>query len=399
MFYKFDSILVEDIYLRSRVFIAVGKYSIFNNMAVDTLKGFLHGSSAVNSDAVALVDDFGIEEDSTSGNGINSVTLEQFLELVYTPSVIGKWYCQIDWGYLSKKNKERVLKYFKDPNENGVLVITSTDWKVYRELLNNKVIRQSMKTNLLQLSFPDRKTLKAVVKQLFESKNIMLDNGALELFINRMSSAYDKYEETIEKIAEGFGDKHSDVAVKASDMKVYMKGIENFVLDDFIRALTKPLNSAKSNKKKVLSIMVMLEEEMGAYELVRQTLIRVNELIDYRLLINKGCIPIGLKFFFKEVVNNLPDPEKYQKVNEYTFRRKASLASETSLQDWVYMRMILLGAIENRRVSDEVLEFRCKKALYSLCNRTILTENRINNDIKISNILEQELYRLDACKL
>ena len=240
MFYKFDSILVEDIYLRSRVFIAVGKYSIFNNMTVDTLKGFLRSSSAVNSDAVALADDFGIEEDSTSGNGINSVTLEQFLELVYTPSVIGKWYCQIDWGYLSKKNKERVLKYFKDPNENGVLVITSTDWKVYRELLNNKVIRQSMKTNLLQLSFPDRKTLKAVVKQLFESKNIILDNGALELFINRMSSAYDKYEETIEKIAEGFGDKHSDVAVKASDMKVYMKGIENFVLDDFIRALTKP---------------------------------------------------------------------------------------------------------------------------------------------------------------
>ena len=56
-------------------------------------------------------------------------------------------------------------------------------------------------------------------------------------------------------------------------------------------------------------------------------------MIDYRTMINKGYITINIRYIFSDVVKLLGKDNKYAKVNEWVFRRKADLASLTSLRD------------------------------------------------------------------
>ena len=85
--------------------------------------------------------------------------------------------------------------------------------------------------------------------------------------------AYDKYEEQINNII----DIHKEPILTVKDLKVYMKGIENFIVDDFINELVKPMVSDKTNSKKVLKIMMALEDEFGAKNLVYQLLKKIDE--------------------------------------------------------------------------------------------------------------------------
>ena len=395
MIYRFEGILSEDVYSKSDVLFAVGRNNIFNLMATDTIKAKCKSETAIDiSFDRQLSDDFGF--DSKSEAGLNSIDFDTFMETVYSPSINGRWFCISDLSAMNKKQKDKLLKYIKDPSNNGVLCITSTDWMAYREWENNKIIKTSKKVNLLDLSFPTRQILKDVVKQMFEDKNIKVDNSGIEAFINRMGNKYDDYDNVLNDIADAYDGSELD----AKSMKTYMHGIENYSLDDFIIELTKPLSSSKTNNKKVLRIMMMLEDEMGAADLVRKTLNKVDECIEYRKLINSGYIPIGIRFFFNDVINGLPESirDKYSKVKEYTFRKKALLASMTSLQDWWYMHMILSSANKNVMISEKEKDLYCQKALYQLCTRTVLTKSRLNNDIGVEDIIESGLDSLDKKK-
>ena len=77
------------------------------------------------------------------------------------------------------------------------------------------------------------------------------------------------------------------------------------------------------------------------------------------------------------------------------FRKKAYIASQTSLKDWEYMKIILSKAIENYKISDAEMDEKCQKALYEVATRSVITPSRINNDIGISNILDKQLNELD----
>ena len=80
---------------------------------------------------------------------------------------------------------------------------------------------------------------------------------------------------------------------------------------------------------------------------------------------------------------------KVYKMNDFYFRKVAELASRTSLRDLVFMKM-LLNSIENSWDEKE-----CAKALMALVHRAAFSNNRLANDLRITNILEEELVKIN----
>lgn len=404
MKFTFNDIMDQAVYEETKVIFILGKIMWFNNMVSDTLKGLAMDNEQTFEYSVELENEFGISDNTPDPMSSTSVNLNTFIEVIGVANINGKWFCKVDYSMLNKKQKDWLVKYIKEPSENGILIITCTDWFQYKEILRNRVLSISKYSHVIQLDYPSKPILKNIVKQSFEELNIDVAASAVDHFIMKMSRAYDKYEDQIKSVVEMHLDRcneqskvadNSDLSdntldkytITLSDMKLYMKGIENFILDDFMYEIVKPMSSDKTNSKKVLKIMAALEDDIGAQNLVYRTLKIIDESIDFRVLINKGFIPIGINYFFNDVIQGLPDPDKYAKVKEWTFRRKADLASRTSLRDWEYMKIILTKAIENKRISDAMMEEKCKKAIYELCTRSVITSDRIDNIIGIKNSL------------
>lgn len=383
MKYNFKDILNAEIYDNTKVMFIFGKYITFNNMVSDTLKDMCINSDTP-VDALGVDDEFGIKSSENDDSGLaNVVDFATFIDVIGVANINGKWFCKADLASLTKKQKDFLNKYIKTPSDNGILVITSDDWKVYKEYLKNRVINNSKETHMFQLNFPNKPVLKSIVHQLFEDKGIEIDSAATDFFIMRMSNAYDDYEAQIDRVV----DMHTFSTLSVKDLKEYMKGIENFIVDDYVVELTKPLSSEKTNNKKVLRMMIALEDELTAKGLVYQVLKQVDEYIDFRVMINSGIIPIGINYFFNDVIKELGDNNKYAKMNEWLFRKKAYTASLTSLRDWEYIKIILQKAIENPKLPNEIIEMRCERALYDISTRSVISSSRINNIIGIENIL------------
>lgn len=387
MKYSFKDIYNDEFYDNVQVAFVLGKHQVFNNIVTDRLKDLCTSESSIASSNDTLGLDFGLGDTGDEESTItNAVDFNTFMDVIGVASILGRWYCRTELSTLTSKQKEKMLKYIKNPSSNGLLVIVSDDWQDYKELLRNRVLGYSRVSHLIQLGFPNRKVLKDIVKEKFLLKHIEITDVAIDLFVTKMSAAYDEYDSIITEICE----EHKDTSLNVADMKEYMKGVEHYVLDDFLAELTKPLGSAKTNNKKVLRIMTYLEDEYGAKNLVYRLLKLIEESIEFRILINSGKIPIGIKYFFKDVIENVGGKEsKYAKMNEWVFRKKADLASKTSLKDWEYMKLILRRAIDNVKVSDSVMEVKCKQALYELCTRTVLTNSRLDNILGIDNVLNK----------
>lgn len=399
MKYYFQDILNEEVYSGSRVLFIFGKYNIFSNIVSDELKARCVGNTeSVNT--IGVAEEFGFDTDDTEEGAVStSVDFNTFLNVIGVPNINGRWFCKVDLASLTKKQKDTLQNYIKSPSENGVLVVTSTEWIIYKDFLNNRVLGNSKYSNLMQLSFPHKVTLHELVKQMFSSKGMTISSGAIDIFIIKMNNAYDEYEMVIDNIKTLHD---SDEMIADKDIKEYMKGIEHFDVESFIYEVVKPLSSEKTNSKKVLKMLIALQDEIGAKNLVYQLIKKIDESIEYRTLINTGYIPIGIKYFFGDVIKSLGGEQgKYGKVKEWNFRKKAQLAASTSLRDWQYMKFILTKAIEDVKVTDRELEVRCQKALYELCTRSVLTDSRINNIIGIDNVLNKNMEKLNslACKL
>lgn len=264
MKYSFKDILNAEIYESTRVMFVLGKYVWFNNMVCDTLKYMCIDQENQFNAAIGIGDEFGIKDIDNGELSANSVDFATFMEVIGVASINGRWYCRTEYSTLTKKQKEQLFKYIKEPSDNGILVITSDDWMQYNSILKNRLISFSKVSHIMQLSFPNKQILKGIVAQSFSEKGIEIEPSAVDFFIMRMSSAYDKYEEQINNVV----DVHKEPILTVKDLKIYMKGIENFILDDFISDLLKPMTSDKTNSKKVLKIMMALEDEFGAKSLV-----------------------------------------------------------------------------------------------------------------------------------
>ena len=374
-----------------------GQYNIFNNIVVDELRSRCAGTASVELDT-SILEEFGVNIDEEIKVS-NTVDLSTFMEVVRTPSINGKWFATAQLNTLTKKQNDWLKEYIKNPNENGVLALTSTAYKDYRFWLNNKKIPTDKYVSLIQLSFPRRDALKLLVNNLFLKHNAMIESRALDLFIIRMSSAYDQYEQIIEKICtnclpDGYLQMDIlDVPVLTYD-KVFdsLRGIENFVIDDFIKQLTIPLTSDRLKSGAVIyKMMEYLVDEYGARKFVNTLLSKINELIEFRIAINVGYIPIIVNYNVAESKKLIGEENPISSKSDYQFKRLASLASQTSLLDWVYMKMIL----QNTNKFDES---SYNRVLYSLITRTVLTESRLNNDIMIDNIFHYDLDYINSIK-
>jgi len=391
MKYSFKDILTAEIYESTRVMIVLGNYVWFNNMVCDTIKSICTDQNDFFTSTISVADEFGVNENSMDDIS-NSVDFNTFMNVIGVASINGKWYCRTEYSMLNKKQREQLIKYAKEPSDNGILIVTSNDWTQYRELLKIRLFNFSKKSHIMQLTWPTKPILKNIVTQYFDEHGITIEPSATDFFIMKMSQAYDKYEEELNNII----DIHKQDTLTIKELKEYMKSVENYVLDDFITELIKPMASDKTNSKKVLKIMMALEDELTPKDLVYKTIKKIDEFIEYRILINKGYIPIGINYFFNDVIEKLPDKEKYEKVNEWTFRKKAEIASRTSLRDWEYMKLILTRAIENVKISDEEMSEKCQKALYELCTRSVITPSRINNIIGIEDVLHKGMYDINS---
>ena len=414
MKYNFIELLNQEIYDTTRVMFILGKYSYFNNMACDLLKEICIKQEESNQIVMNLGDEFGVSNETEEGYLSNSVDFNTFIDVIGVASINGKWYCKVELSMLNKKQKEVLNKYLKNPSPNGILAVVSNNWKDYREYLKNRALLYSKNCHIIQLTFPNKQVLKSIVKQEINSRGYGIDSSAINFFIMRMSSAYEDYPQVLDDICEthkikleeqdkkskkqGKQEKHeTSTKITVYDIKSYMKGIENFIVDDFIAELLKPMVSDITNSKKVLKMMIALEDDLTAKELVYSVLNKINEYIELRILINSGYIPVGINFFFNSVIKGLPDNDKkkYENVNEWLFRKKVEIASSTSLKDWEYMKIILMKAIENNRVSESVLDTKCQKALYEVATRSVVTPDIINNIIGIDNLLNKPISKID----
>lgn len=392
MKYTFKDITDASIYDSSDVLFVVGQHNIFNNIAIDTLKELCRpeAPAKINDD---LLGDFG--EELGEVNISNVVDFDTFTKVVNLACMSGKWFCNANYSFLSKKQKDWLNNYIKSPLSNGKLSVYCTDFKDYRFLLKQKTILMSRKVNILQLGFPSREALETIVRGLFSKHGVSIETKAVELFIMRMSSSYDDYDEVVEKIIASTvsldmnPENRAKYTITYEDTLSAMKGIENFILDDFLQRLLIPLSSDKTNgKNKIYKMLSALLEEFGAVQLVNKLKYKIDDYLEFRIAINAGIIPVKVRFSVPEAKDRLDEDSKLRNISEFMFRRMATIASQTSLKDWSYMKLIL----DNVNIYDKS---SYERALYSLINRSVLNKSRINNDIGVENVLNIDLINLD----
>ncbi len=132
-----------------------------------------------------------------------------------------------------------------------------------------------------------------------------------------------------------------------------------------------------------------LSQEFGPEKLVSKITYKIDDYIEFRIAINSGAIPIKVKYSVDEAKKRLGEESRLSKLSDFQFRRMSYIASQTSLKDWTYMRLILHNVTLKYKAESY------EKVLYSLVNRSNLSEFRLNNDIGLKNSISPDLDRLD----
>lgn len=383
--YSFSGLFDATMYDSAQVMVVTGPYSIFSNMVSDRLRDMCRGKIELGSGINEFFEEFGLGNLSDRDQS-SMVPLDLFFEVVKAPALSGKWFCRVDWKEITKKQHNVLERYIKNPSPYGVLVITSSEFQDYISLLRNKVLNNSQVSHLIQLSFPSRKGLKQVIEEILSSKGAHATEGAIQTFILRMSNCYEEYEERLDAIAKAY----RGHAITQSEMAEALEGVENYVLDDFIRQLTVPVkNTRMLNSRKINKMLRVMIDELGPIGLVKKLRYKVNDAIQMRLLINSGVVPVRIRYSVDEAKRKIPDDNKLKGMNDYSFKRLAQVASLTSLRDWVFMKLILSTP------TTEYREDEYERALFALINRTAFSNDRLENIVGVIDNLElhPEVYQ------
>lgn len=390
MIHTFRDIHNDNLYNDTRVMIVTGKYPIFNNIVIDKLREVSKGSiddidmSATNE----IMSEFG--ESSADLSGAMSFDFDTFMDVAKSPTVDGKWFCSCDYSILTKKQREKLDRYLKSPSEFGCLVVNSLEWKDYRQFFKNRTLSGSKFSHLMKLSFPTRTELKDVVIDMFLQRDIKINSKVADYFIMRMSSSYNDYADVIDDITEKFKETNGGNVIDYDKAKLLLKNVENFVLDDFIFELVKPIKNKKVVKnRKVYKMIDSLASDIGFVKLISQLKYKIDDLIELRININNGNIPVMVRYDIKKVKNRLGEENKLNKLSDFAFKRYAYLASQTTLKDWYYMKLIL------NNISKSWSEVECEKALLALVHRNTNSNDRVLNDIGVKDTLKENLVHLN----
>lgn len=392
MIFKFNSLYdyKNELYTESNIVITLGSYPVFSNIVSDRLKklaipDFLH--STIGDD---LSDEF---EVSSSKDVMNNITLDEFIRNKDTYPMMGKWFCIVNYSGLDKKGKEFIKDYLTKSKDSGILIINCSDFRDYKQFRNSSVVKNSKTVNLIDLSFPDRGTLKLVILDLLAKLNngnkIQVSEKALDLFIMRLGNDYNGYYGILQVIANDF--KHSSVGY--DDIMHYIKNVDNYNLDDFIERLVTTKTTDKFVKtRKVYKAYYSLCENLGVKRLIYRLSDKIDAIIEMRYLINIGTFPILVRYGAKSIQSNLEDDSKLKNLSSFSFKKLARIASLTSLRDWFYIRMML-----NKYDKTTISDTQGEQIMHSIIHRNAFSSNRINNDIAILDDIEN-LYSLNKIR-
>lgn len=377
MIKRFKDIESEDLYEEVCVMFICGDKTLFNNIVGDKCAKLCTNSSSELSSE--LKNEFGWssnedEETKESKKNINRVEIEQFMDVCYTPSLAGRWYCRVQMQELNEKAITWIKKYIKSPSSNALLVIEGTEYKQYKSWLTNKQLEYSRKANLIQLSFPTRKELISIITNMFSLRHVIVDKGAVELFMYRMGGRYDIYDQTIDEIVAKGKDKkeHKVENWNESIMKERLGKIQHYSIDMVVSELLKERHSKKpSAQVKVIKILKYLIDEHGSKEVLNKVKYEVADLIKFRLWINEGKIPVNFRYPVEEVKNRLD-----KNMNVISFRIKANEASKFDLKDLVFISTII-----------STLNRQPERCLYIIAMRYSLNQDRLLNALGIQNTL------------
>lgn len=393
MLYKFREIYDPSVYEQSKVIFICGKYPLFNNIVTETAKVKSRGSLEINDDAL-IGEEFGETIDTGVGN--LNLSFDEFMSYVRTPSLFGKWFSALQYSSLTAKQKERLNNYIRKPNENGLIVIVVEDFKDVRNIRRNNVINKSKEVALFNLNYPPRDILVSIVTSEFAKHGIVVEHSAVEYFILRMSEYYETYQTEISNIVVkvlGNQDRSAkEIKLNMKDMKGLLRGTENFMFNDFVMRLTKPVTK---NSRKVYKMLDSMVDSLG-YARLRNRLVKtIEKMILYRQAINDGYIPIIIRYSASEAKEALGEKHPLYKDNDILFKKNAYLASQTSLKDWYFM-LLILSNTDKRKINDDAYNL---KIMLSLINRSIIPTDRLMNDLGIKNTLEEGLYDLNSYML
>lgn len=417
MIYRFSDINNENMYNSTRVMIITGKLDIFNNIVTDRLRDMCRGtlenvviSDELLQDAGLTADDLTYSDDTYFGFDFD---LEKYIEASKSPLIAGKWFCSIDYSTLKANQIERLKTFIKNPSENGILVVLVKDYKNYKDLLRNKVIQGSLFTHLIQLSFPNKKTLKEILTKMFEEHGMKIEDKALDLFIMKVNNQYNSYTDLINRLELDYSPKSASKTLENSskteqdlytltysDISDSLKDVANYMLDDFIKELANPIKSVKIVKsRRIYKILNALLNDFTAKQLVMNLNRAIGDIIEMRVLINKGIVPVGVKFKVETCKTRIGEGSKLYKISDYKFMQLYEQAQLTSLKDWVYIKLLMAPVTEaSNRPSYMIDDSEFEKVLLSIVNRTTFSTFRLLNDIAIIDSMNYYIDKLNSVK-
>lgn len=398
MRYGFADIEKDEIISNSDVLFVIGPHDVFNNSIVDRMRNFCYKEE--NKENVEnSIKEFGITEEDEERYG-NNIDLDTFFEVSSVPSVVGLWYTRVDLDVLDNKRKVKLKNYVKRPNKYGKIIAVSKDFRNYKEFMELKELTRTTNINSLQLRYPNKRGLSSIVANKFMGRGFKQSEDTLRYFVMIMSTSYDRYDEVIDNLCRLYGwngekpDRSREFKYKSIPLDIMKKNLKdeaNFLIDDLIREIVKPMNGNKLEKRrKVYKIYGALADSMGDTEIIKQLRYRIDDILSLRVLINLGVVPIMAKYSVTDIQNKMADNNKLKKLNEYRFRILANIASMTSVEDWQFIKMVLMRV--NTSQSNDVQSFR---VIYNLLHRSILDISRVQSDLNKNSALRIEVDNLD----
>ena len=370
MLYKFGGIYNNDMYNTCNVMIIGGEYHLFNNLVSDKLKSIATPKFEGSVD-LDLVSEFTV---STSDTVSNVVSFDEFMKVKSSYPMVGRWFCSINYSFLTEK------------------VVYCDNYKFYREFTKNRALQASKTAHFIQLSYPNRQVLKTIVADLLAlysgNKNIKVSDKAVELFIMRLGSDYNSYSSILQTIAVDYRDKY----IGYDDILQYIQNIDNYNIDEFIERLVKTkINDKFVKTRKVYKAYYSIVDDIGAESFLRKLEYKIKALVEMRVYINNGKVPVLVKYGAKEVQDSLPDNSQLKKLSTFSFKRLARLASETSLRDWSYILMLIKSSKYGKFKTEE----QCENIIHSIIHRYTFSSERLNNDMDITDTVSSSLYELN----
>lgn len=384
MIYRFDELMQDTTYTDSCVIFACGSHPLFTSIAIDRAKELCKADFELGDTSGESESEFGLVYEQKAEK-ITSLSFDSFMEYVRTPSIFGgRWTASALYSTLTKAQKDAMWAYARKPNKNGLLVIVVDNYKDIKDVRSSSVVKNSKEVACINVEYPSRDGLQRIVNELFEEHGLKVDERANKLFISRMSVYYDEYSEVISEISCNYP---AGTEFDLHKMKDAMKGKENYIFDDFLQELVKPCSGNK--RCKVYKMANSLIEAYGSTGLRRRLLKNIDTLLRYRVAINSGKISVLARINVSESKHQLGEKHPLYKDNDINFRKRAYLASKTSLKDWLFMKLLLLN------VKTEYDEIQCERAILAVINRWSLCNDRLMNALGVKDTLSEGLVELN----